>query len=276
MLAWIRSRWVSVVLFCSSVLVWRISNWLADSGRRPPVGVYIAIVGLVVALMSVREPKGLEKFLWIILATALTVAEIRSLYVADEQQTIRNEKVSTDLQVTKDGIKAATDDLKATGDGIRSIVSELTGADSYIYLDVTDISGPLGMDAGVMKKGMMMANTSRHFVGKYPLHDVHLSEFGPFGLSSDINYGTVYSGEIGKPFESPYIYFYPNGSKFVFHFFITTSNGSYNQNVLVKQYGGKWLWGSRLFKYGSDRSLRSWSSKGFPNKDLYADWDKLN
>jgi hypothetical protein len=276
MLAWIRHWLVPWVLVCASVFAFEFSNWLATHSKRPPVGVYIAIMGLVVALMTVREPKKWEKFLWIILATVLTIAEIRGLYVFDEQQTLRNEKVSRDLDATKIGIDTATAELKATSEGIRAVVSELTGADSYIYLDVTDIGGPLGTDVGVMKKGMMTANTFLHFVGKYPLHDVHLTEFGPFGMSFDDDYGTVYSDEIGKPRRSPSIYFYPNEPKAIFHFFITASNGSYNQTVLVKQYGGKWMWGSRLFKYGTKQVIRSWGAKGFPKNDLYADWDKLN
>lgn len=150
-----------------------------------------------------------------------------------------------------------------------------TGGDGYIYLEIGDIAGPLGADSGILKKGMMVANTSYKFVGIYPLHNVYLSEFGPLGWGSQIDYGTVFPNEIGRPRPLPYIYFYPNRPNQIFHFSISASNGSYHQVVLVKQFGDKWLWAARFLKYGQKQPIRTWAAPGFPEADLNADWDKL-
>ena len=131
------------------------------------------------------------------------------------------------------------------------------------------------MDGGGLKKGMIVGNTFPQFVGKFPLHNVYLSEFGPLGHGSEIDYGTIFPKELGRPRASPYIYFYPDKPKQIFFFFISASNGSYTQVVLVRKVGDKWLWASRFSKYGLKRPIRLWSAPGFPKEELNADWDKL-
>ncbi len=212
----------------------------------------------------------------------LLVAEIRNLYVTDEKQAQTFSNISQSLDVTKKGlestqkgIEAAADRIQETVTGVNTLYSEITGANSYLYLDISFIAGPLGMDAGILKKGMMVGGTIPKFVGKYPLHNVFLSEFGPLGYGSQIDYGTIFPNEIGRPRSYPQIYFYPDKPKQLFFFFITTSNGSYGEVVLVKKFGDKWLWACRFSKSGHKKPIRTWSAPEFPKDQLNADWDKL-
>jgi hypothetical protein len=121
---------------------------------------------------------------------------------------------------------------------------------------------------------MMVANCIRTFVGTFPLHNVYLSEVSPLGDESEIDYGTVSPKEFGKPHRTPYVYFYPDKPKQFLVFFINTSNGSYTQVVLVEQFNDKWLWASRLSKYGRKQPIRTWCAKEFPKERLNSEWDK--
>jgi hypothetical protein len=91
----------------------RIWPWL----HNPPVGVYIAIMGLVAACVSLRkEPSRIEKFLWIIVMTVLMVAEIRNLYIADADQVAKFTQISYALDATKNGLGAISVSLGQLGE----------------------------------------------------------------------------------------------------------------------------------------------------------------
>jgi hypothetical protein len=124
------------------------------------------------------------------------------------------------------------------------------------------------------KKGMMLVGTVPHFIGEYPLHNVYLSVHGPLGLYNRIDYGTMFPNELGRPRESPTLPFWPDKPKQLFFLFISTSNGSYGQVVLVQKFGDQWLWATRFSKEGRKRPIRMWAQPGFPKKELKADWDK--
>ena len=114
----LRSEWPAVVLACFSALSVCASKWLFVNEYRPPVGVYIAIMGLVAALMSLRkEPSHWEKASWIILMTVLIVAEIQNLYKADREQARTFNEISQSLGASKNG-------LDATAGGIRSATEQ--------------------------------------------------------------------------------------------------------------------------------------------------------
>jgi hypothetical protein len=282
-LPWCKYNWILLVLFGSCVFAICLTGWLVYHEHRPPVGVYIAIMGLIGAAMAARkEPSGLEKALWIVLITILMVAEIRNIYITDREQAGTFSKISQDLdttkvglQATQTGIEAAARKIGQTATGIQTLDSEITGGDSYMYLDISFIGGPIEMDAGGLKKGMMIGGTFPKFVGEYPLHNVYLSEYGPLGHGNEIDYGTIFPNEIGRPRAYPEIYFYPDKPKQMFFFFISTSNGSYSEVMLVKKIGDKWLWACRFSKYGRKKPIRQWAVPGFPKDQLNADWDKL-
>ena len=83
---WRPSYWETVATTLI-LLVWLIPGYLLKHGLRFPVGTYVALVGLIAAGATFRsKPPVLEKALWIIVITFLTVREVRNFYVADRQQ----------------------------------------------------------------------------------------------------------------------------------------------------------------------------------------------
>ena len=103
-------------------------HWFNVHYGRPPVGVYIAIMGLVAALMAAREdPEGLEKFWWISLMAILMVVEIGNLYKTSDEQSKTFFKISQDLDTTKKELQAAADQLQKTADGIDKVEKDETG-----------------------------------------------------------------------------------------------------------------------------------------------------
>jgi hypothetical protein len=277
-LFWHWPNWLAVILASSSLLAFLIPKWLLDHGHRPPVGVYIAIMGLVVAIMTLRkEPSPAEKFWWVVLATVLMVAEIQSLYRADAVQTTTFSRITENLDATRKGLDAAAGKIQDTASELNKLYSETTGGDSYIYFEIAEasIGGPLEMDGAGLRKGMMVANTYSKFVGTFPLHHVYVTQIGPRGEEANIDYGDMFPVEMGRPRQAPYIYFYPDRPIQFIAFIISTSNGNYSQTVLVEKIAGKWLWASKFRKYGSKTPSRTWSAPGFPADELHADWSKL-
>jgi hypothetical protein len=56
-------------------------------------------------------------------------------------------------------------------------------------------------------------------------------------------------------------------TKEVFHIFINTPNGSYEERILIEKIGEQWEFGARLYKAGKKKPLRISASKRFP-KDM--------
>src|ERR1700688_2870558 len=106
--SWCKHNWILLALFGSSIFTIWLTGWLAYYDLRPPVGAYIAIMGLIGAAMAARkEPSGREKALWMVLITILMVAEIRNLYVEDREQVRKFGIVETGLKATATGLEAA-------------------------------------------------------------------------------------------------------------------------------------------------------------------------
>lgn len=188
--------------------------------------------------------------------------------------------VQRSLDNTNTLLGQAKDLLGKTNDLLvsnQNLWSEITGGKSYIYLEIGDIMGPLQMDvphyAG--KQNVMISRGIPTFIGLNPLHDVHVSIFGPFGFGQDVDYGTMYPNQVGKPFITPYLEFRPDKARQHVHIDINTSNGTYYQGVLFLKTDNKWSWASRFYKGSgpNQKLIRKWSTKDFP-KNGESEWDK--
>lgn len=206
-------------------------------------------------------------------------AEIRNLYIADAEQAAKFKETSDALKETRKGLEQANRNLKATGEslagtakGIGELWAETTGGDAYIYFEVSFVGGPIEIAVPGVQKGMMVAGTYKQFVGKYPLHNVYLHVFGPLGHTHDIDYGTIFPKEMGRPRQSPELTFWPDKPNQVFYFSINTSNGSYERTIRILKVGDKWLWANRLYKYGRKKPLRIWAVNGFPKDKIEGPW----
>jgi len=97
-------------------------NHLRKMGHNPPAGVYIALMGLAAAIVSLRkEPGPVEKALWITLITILMIAEVRNLYVEDAAQLTKFDKISSALDATKRGLEATAIGINTTAVAMKSL-----------------------------------------------------------------------------------------------------------------------------------------------------------
>lgn len=218
---------------------------------HPPVGVWIGFLALFGVLVPYFRDKvgGCEKALWTFIFFGLLLLEMKSVYQD------RNENQAQ---------------FEATVTRLQNIMSEATGGDSYINFGVSDPMGPTEIEVPGIAKGYVAATASPHLFGEFPLHDVVVSTFcspgvGWIGPLTGVDYGTVLPNEIGRPRQGIYLQFPPtaqNGA--TCHLFISTSNGSYDQQVHFLMQNDKWTWASTLAKYGHSEFKQEFFGTGFP------------
>jgi hypothetical protein len=273
-------------LVCAIHKVW---SWF------PPIGVFIAVLGLLGVLVPLYRDLGKiskrEKAIWTSIMFMLLLLEIRSIYLDRKQHDKEQAEARTTevnhFKAIADGITGAIQQdrvhFDATMTQSNKIVTSLsdsinlqTGANGYIYFDVMFIGGPIEADvpgAPFERKGSMIVSIFPRCVGKFPLHNVFVSAMGPPGRLGDVDYGTFFCGEIGRPRQSLTLVFNPDVPKQHFNIFINASNGSYQQVIVIKQQGEQWLWACRFWKVGIKKPLRMWSISQFPKEELEGIWD---
>ena len=131
--SWFRRSLCAFSVWIACLPAFFVPRYLLKTEHNPPVGVYIAVMGLAAAVVTFREKiRPSEKAAWIVLVTLLVFAEITNLYVADADQLAKFTKVSDALDATKKG-------LNATVAGIDVTVSKLdvAAAHSLVYFDRT-------------------------------------------------------------------------------------------------------------------------------------------
>jgi hypothetical protein len=167
-------------------------------------------------------------------------------------------------------------EMKGLNVSSQKAINLITGGDSYIYFEcAAPIGGPTEIDSPGAPKGVMGATCWSVLVGSYPLQ-AHATFFGPMGMR-EIEYGTIYPHELGRPRPGFSLMFYPAESKGPFTISITAANGNYSQSFIVRKIGEKWLWGAHLYKYMGNKAklIKVFGAPGFPRELLNADWNKL-
>jgi hypothetical protein len=143
-----KSEWVELLLIVVSVFVVAMAHWLGTHRHRPPVGVYIAIMGAVAALMIFHEKPSLrEKAAWVILVTVLMVTEIQNIYTTDKEQSATFLSISQALDKTKDGLDATRQGIEAAAKRIEAANSGIThlSDESHIHgLELQQLHDALG------------------------------------------------------------------------------------------------------------------------------------
>jgi hypothetical protein len=176
---WLRRNWLSILLLCLSAFAFYLPGWLFDRMYHIPVGSFVTVMGFVAAAMALRDPHSrVEKACWMLVMTALMVAEIRNLYKADAEQASTFAGISQKLETTKGKLDSTSDDIKATAQamgmaakaleatarGIQETASDVTGGDTICYLEIPHGTGPKENNPvmfGLLKKR-----------GVYPLYEV--------------------------------------------------------------------------------------------------------
>lgn len=116
--------WIAICLLFIAVF---LPPYLARFSHHPPVGTYIAVMGGMAAIMTlVKDPPVREKLVWILLITVLMVAEIRNLYVADQEQAQTFRSIQNGLDETKKG-------LDQTVVGLSSAAAALSGISGDVH-----------------------------------------------------------------------------------------------------------------------------------------------
>jgi hypothetical protein len=210
--------------------------------HKPPVGVYIAVMGLAVALMTLpKEPNGLEKFLWTVTITILMVAEITNLYKTDEVQAGIFSKITGDLDLTAQRLQTTAEGLRQTASEIRTLHLETTGGDSLFYLEPSDTT---------IVNGTVYFMLLPQVKGQYPLRDVEYDFFSPLKGHTTARVGTIYPNPVGRGYVTPNVEFPDDSSKeFLFQVVIAASNGVYFEPIRFRKINGKWIHALKLESY---------------------------
>jgi hypothetical protein len=236
-----------------------------------------------------------HKAIWLAIVLALfyledkAIDEDRSESETRQQEALRLEqrqfaKVLADSQQHFDETLGEMRDLEGTSKQTLSLsgtaLRQITGGSSYLYYECQMPLGPIEMDVPGAKKGSMILNGVPRLVGRYPLHNVHIEVAGPTGWviggpAPALEYGTFGPEELGRSRAGLQLAFMPDNPKQFFAVFINTSNGSYDQIILVRKFGDRWLWASRLYKMPSRLPIHTWAADGFPKSELKPDasWD---
>jgi hypothetical protein len=119
------SRWyfelLAPVLFITTGTI----IWLHYHRSVPP-GVYIAFMGLALAIFSARhEPRPLEKGMWIVLAAVFMAAELSSIYSADAKQTATFDGISTQIKDANQGIQDARGKIDSADSDIQNVKDDV-------------------------------------------------------------------------------------------------------------------------------------------------------
>jgi hypothetical protein len=272
---WLRVAWL--VLPFTVVIPWVLHHCQHD----PPVGVYIGIVGGLAAAVTFRkEPGPREKALWILGITILIVAEITNLYHEARMQEERFQKITSDLEAAIGGLNTTIVENQKHFDatmrrsdeimtGVAKVFSIQTGGDSYLWYDLTILS--IGSDALEGYKNSLIVQGFPRVVGHYALPSAHVEVTGPMGWviggptsTPSIEYQDLKPNELVRSRQGFSIKSALNPAKQVFHVLINTSNGSYEQVILVEKIGEQWEFGTRIYKAPRGKPLRVVGSRGLP------------
>jgi hypothetical protein len=294
---WKRPALGKALIFIASCFV---VHWV---WHVPPSNYSLIAMAVVAGLMALRqEMSGWERSVWAMILIVFAIIEIGAI---NHDNAIRDAAQRQALQEEREHFGNIRDDIKqaiqqsqqqftetmARSDAITKGLTEAieleTGGNSYILFAIGDPFLMRGVSGShFARNGMhfdkpidvMSASAIAGVVGKYPVHNVHVSISGPFGMCFDHDYGTMAANELGRPREFPYLEFIPNKKRQYFHISINGSNGNYYQNVLFLEFNGKWVWGSRLYKGGSvkGKPIKMLTGKGFPKNYSDADWFKGN
>lgn len=289
--SWLRVAAASVLL-CAY-----LPHYLAGRGISPPVGFYIAALGGLAAAVTLRkEPSSTEKAFWVIAITILMVAEMHSLYVAEDKHNQETRTISEALNLTNKGLKKTLDGLdevvgklqgisgditeatKKSTEQFTTTISEMTGGKSYIVFQPGFISGPVGVGTPNTPNGMMVMPLGLpKLKGGFSLHGVNISLLDHTGWYA-MDYGDVFPTEIGRVRQGLEIKFDPSVQQSSGWLYITCSTGSYFENVIVFKVGDQWAFAFRVYKGGSARGrlIDNWKSANSPKNipEDYWNWHK--
>jgi len=273
--AWLKDNAMLLLAAGLCIPAYFIPNHLDNVGHSPPVGVYIAILGLVAVVVTLYVVKSKwEKAAWIVLATVLMVAEVRNLYEADKQRLNQIASITDGLTTVNKGLTKTNEGLEETVRELDTLLGDTTGGDSYPYFEPLGITGPIPANVScyLQPQNAMWASLFPHSHGRNSLREVKVMVFGPYGVQQFgpqhdttllVNF---FPNPIGMFTTSPPVNFDPSKNRQHVSISMGAHNGTYSQRVMFLKINGKWTWAAIVEQTGGSRHgvLRKWSDKDFP------------
>jgi hypothetical protein len=265
----IRNKVFTLLEFaCIPLVLW----WIPYS-HLPAPGWAVAFIAGAAAAMSVHDDmKGWQKGLWMLIIGAFLITELRA--ISKDRAEIQHQAI-VDRQAQYSAfavvLQKQNEQFAATGRGFSSTytrvdgvlkttqqvaelskenLSNITGGNSYLYFE--PILPPL-VGLPQLPKNWIEVNAFPKLVGEFPLHGVIVMVSCPNGrLPETVNLETVYPLRIGRPTQGLNLQFPASQSDRVMSCLleITTSNGSFSQNVHFLKSANRWTWNSTIRKYG--------------------------
>jgi hypothetical protein len=277
-------------MFClvsSTTIVWYLYH---AEQYRPPVGVYIAVVGVLAAGVTFRsEPTKREKALWILTITILVVGEISGLYKADTEQKKQYATITSGLRTSIDALNTTIAENQKHFDKtigkIDDAINTETGGDSFVFIDME-----MGQFLTVIKKGdSPLHGVTAHIMSAKPIPNFTDNKLRSFE-SRWVNLGDL---PAGKDLNS-------NSALLRHHFMVSeippdrkdfnldservylqiefyARNGSWMETLQLhsrsgidKEMFGRWSKACLVYKLTGQekKTMLKWQDKDFPKEDL--------
>jgi hypothetical protein len=228
---------------------------------HPPVGVAAGVAGLVAIFFPLTRSwdkiSRKERALWVFVFVSLFGIEFRTIYLdrseADQEHALATCRQVEQFRQTVASLKSVLDKATQASDKATDALNNLTGDKSYVFVRFSSPMGPFDPGIAEAPKGSILINGSLQLVGEYPLHDVYVVSFCSRQGYQDVNAGTVFPHEIGRPRQGVTLQLPSKPQSKDERFcpiWINTSNGSYAQIVRLTKVGSRWMTKSVLTKSG--------------------------
>ena len=285
-----------------------VPPYFARHGHRPPVGTYVALVGLFAAAATFRkEPPGLEKALWIGLITLLTVREIRNLYVADREQADTFGKIQISLNETKNGLDTTLTRISSATSALQGMSGEIddarTKSEAQFASTISRVNESIKMETGgdsfcyltaaaPSERGLGVSILSE---GNYPLYQVQVrvADAKYMHATGEVMSATVFTDTIGDIFPPHSGIFFPI-KQFKYHIpgphqalniFFSAKNGFWTELLRLEEVNNKWVFAIMVIRHNDNYShgavVKKIVSPDFPptilaKDESWTNFDKLS
>jgi len=293
--------WVPVALFPIASYV---PLYLARHEYHVPVGIYIGIMGLLAAAVTLRDkPSIWEKAVWILILTCMMAAEIRNLYVADAEQAKKFDTIQQRLDATKAGLDKTVIGLSSAADSLKGISGEITGAAKQSQVQFNGTMSQMRKAVDTETGGnsfcylMSLVPTESEvepillMVGNYSLYDVgvRVTDAKFVRSSKNVFQSDILStkiGDLSPPGSAHNIgtlmkYKIP-GDYQELNIFFSAKNGWWTQLWRLQKVNGQWEEAIIVVgtldrrRYPKGAILKRYVTKGYPVQKLAADEDWRN
>ena len=286
-----------------NLTAWVLPWCLQLYNHNPPVGTYIALAGLAMAVTTFRNaPATAEKLFWIALVTGLTFGEIRNLYVADRQQTETFSRIQSKLNETKVGLDITLGNLRSDTKTLQGLSHDINDArkrsETQFENTLSRINEAIKMETGGNSVCYLapLGPTERHLrvtiftKGKYPLYGVSMrvADRTYMQQTQDVMGATLLVDKIGDipttesgMLTDKEITFKIPGQRQALNIFFNAKNGWWTELFRLVEVKGTWQHAIMVIRhnisYTSVAIVKIEVSPDYPRSQLAADteWQSL-